>query len=256
MNYSIKMLSDLAGVSTRTLRYYDKIDLLKPDFINASGYRVYGAKQVDLLQQILFFRELRFSLKEIHEMLSSPDFNLLGALTEQHKKLNAEKERLERLIATVEKTLASQKGETIMTDHEKFEGFKKEKLAQNEKRYGKEIRKKYGEDVVEKSNKQFANLSKDDYEASMAIQNEMFQNLQEALNLNDPASTPAQKAADLHRQWLCYFWPKGTYSKEAHAGLAQMYVDDPRFTSYYESKVAKGAAKMLRDAVKIYTANV
>lgn len=253
MNYSIKQLSDLAGVSSRTLRYYDKIGLLKPESINASGYRVYGTRQVDLLQQILFFRELKFSLKEIHEMLASPDFNLLSALTEQHKKLNAEKARLNQLIATVEKTLTSQKGETIMTDQEKFEGFKKEKLDQNEKKYGKEIREKYGEDVVEESNKQFANLSKKDYEASMAVQNEMFQNLQEALNLNDPASTPAQKAAELHRQWLCYFWPKGTYSKEAHAGLAQMYVDDSRFASYYENNVAKGAAKMLRDAVQIYT---
>jgi DNA-binding transcriptional MerR regulator len=256
MIYSIKQLSNLAGVSTRTLRYYDKIGLLKPEFINASGYRVYGAKQVDLLQQILFFRELRFCLRDIHEMLSSPDFNLLNALTEQRKKLKAEKKRLNQLIATVEKTLASHKGETIMTDQEKFEGFKKEKLAQNEKKYGKEIREKYGEDAVEKSNKQFANLSKEDYEASMAIQNDMFQNLQEALNLNDPASAPAQKAADLHRQWLCYFWPKGMYSKEAHAVLAQMYVGDSRFASYYESNVAKGAAKMLRDAVKIYTAKV
>ncbi|MDN3956108.1 MerR family transcriptional regulator [Sporolactobacillus laevolacticus] len=253
MNYTIKQLSDLAGVSTRTLRFYDKLDLLKPEQMNASGYRIYGPKQVDLLQQILFFRELRFSLKEIRQMLFSPDFNRMDALTEQHRKLKNERQRLDQLIATVEKTLAAQKGEMTMTDHEKFEGLKKEMLDKNEKQYGKEIREKYGEETVNKSNEKFANLNKKDYEASVNIQNEMFQLLQEAMRIGDPASAPAQRAANLHKQWLGFFW--SSYSKEAHAGLAQMYVDDPRFTKYYDNSVGKGAAKMLRDAVQIFTAN-
>ncbi|MFT8311107.1 MAG: TipAS antibiotic-recognition domain-containing protein [Sporolactobacillus sp.] len=254
MNYTIKQLSDLAGVSGRTLRFYDKINLLKPESINTSGYRIYGPKQVDRLQQILFFRELKFSLKEISDILSADDFNRVDALTEQRKKLIAEKKRLDQLIATIEKTLASQKGETVMSDQEKFVGFKKKMLDQNEQKYGKELREKYGEEAVKKSNQQFANISKEDYEKTVMIQNEMFENLREALNLDDPASSCAQKAADLHRQWLSFFWPKGTYSKKAHAGLVQMYVDDPRFATYYENNVAIGAAKMLRDAVHIYTA--
>ncbi|MCO7125820.1 MerR family transcriptional regulator [Sporolactobacillus shoreicorticis] len=253
MSYTIKQLSQLAGVSGRTLRFYDKIDLLKPESINASGYRIYGPKQVDRLQQILFFRELKFSLKEIKDILSATDFNLVEALTEQHKKLSEEKERLDQLIATVEKTLASQKGETFMTDQEKFAGFKKKMLDQNEQTYGKEIREKYGDEAVKQFNQQFANMGKEDYEATVVIQKAMFKNLKKALERNDPASSYAQKAADLHRQWLSYFWPKGTYSKKAHAGLAQMYVDDPRFAKYYEKNVAEGAAKMLRDAVRIYT---
>ncbi|MCL1632065.1 MerR family transcriptional regulator [Sporolactobacillus sp. CPB3-1] len=253
MNYTVTQMSRLAGVSARTLRYYDKIGLLKPEFINESGYRMYGPKQVDLLQQILFYRELRFSLKEISKMLHVPSFSLIGALTEQHQKLIAEQKRLDLLIATVEKALAAQKGELIMSDQEKFEGFKKQMLDQNEKQYGKEIHEKYGDHIVNQSNDQFAQMSKEDYEATVAIQNELIQNLKQALKLNDPASEPAQKAADLHRQWLFYFWPEGTYTKEAHAGLAQMYVDDSRFTHYYEDHVAEGAAKMLRDAVRIYT---
>lgn len=253
MNYTIKQLSDLAGVSTRTLRYYDQIDLLKPERINQSGYRVYGPKQVDLLQQILFYRELAFSLKEIRSLLKSPNFNLRDALTDHHQKLIAKKLHLEQLIRTVEQTLAAQKGAIQMTDHEKFDAFKKEKLAENERKYGREIRENYGEKTIEKANKQFAGLSRADYEKTQAIEKEMFENLSKAMQLNDPASAPAQKAAALHRQWLFFFWPEGTYSKEAHAGLAQMYVDDPRFTSYYDTHLANGAAKMLRDAVNIFT---
>jgi hypothetical protein len=74
--------------------------------------------------------------------------------------------------------------------------------------------------------------------------------LNEAFKTGDPAGELAQKAADLHRQWLCCFWD--SYTKEAHAGVAQMYVDDERFTAYYD-KAQPGTAKFLRDAVLIYT---
>jgi Predicted transcriptional regulators len=252
MDYTVKQLGDLAGVSSRTLRYYDQLNLLKPKKINNSGYRIYGPDQVDRLQQILFFRELGFSLKEIQAFLAAPDFNLVTALTGQHHKLIEKRTRLNRLIATVEKTLAAKKGEMTMTDQEKFEGFKKEMIDRNEKNYGKEIREKYGEKSVAQSYKKFGSLSKEDYARAEAIQTDMFANLKHAMdNGADPGSKEAQKAADLHKQWLSFFW--AAYSPEAHAGLAQMYVDDPRFTAYYDDRVGKSTAKLLRDAVLIYT---
>ncbi|WP_100489065.1 MerR family transcriptional regulator [Sporolactobacillus pectinivorans] len=252
MNYTVKQLSELAGVSPRTLRFYDKMNLLRPDRINSSGYRIYGTKQVDLLQQILFFRELGFSLKDIRQIIYADTFDIVHALTGQYNKLLAEKERLNRLIATVEKTLASKKGEIAMSDHEKFEGFKKDMIDANEKKYGKEIREKYGKENVEQSYKKFDSLSQEDYEQSVKIQEEMFSELKKALlDGSDPQSAAAQKAADLHRQWLSYFW--ASYSKEAHAGLAEMYVSDPRFTAYYDIGAGKNAAKLLRDAIAIYT---
>lgn len=252
MGYTVKQLGDLAGVSPRTLRFYDQMNLLKPEKINRSGYRIYGPDQIDRLQQILFFRELGFGLKDIRDLLTAPDFNLITALTGQHHKLIEEQARLNRLIATVEKTLAAKKGEIAMTDQEKFEGFKKEMIDRNEKLYGKEIREKYGEETVAQSNKKFGSLSKEDYAHAEAVQKEMFDNLKQALNIGaDPGSTEAQKAADLHRQWLSFFW--AAYSPEAHAGLAKMYVADPRFTAYYDDRVGRNAAKLLRDAVLIYT---
>lgn len=251
MDYTVKQLSDLDGVSARTLRFYDQMDLLKPEKINDSGYRIYGRKQVDLLQQILFYRELGFSLKDIHHILSAPDFDTNHALTEHYHKLLEERERLNRLIATVEKTLSSKKGGITMTDQEKFEGFKKDLIDQNEKQYGKEIREKYGEESVKASYKKFGSISKEDYDQAVSIQEEMFSELAKAMKNGNPADQAAQRAADLHRQWLGYFWT--SYFKEAHAGLVRMYVDDPRFAENYDSRLGKGGAKMLRDAVLIYT---
>lgn len=252
MNYTVKQLSDVAGVSPRTLRFYDKMNLLHPERINDSGYRIYGDKQVDLLQQILFYRELGFSLKDIRQIIHSDDFNIVQSLTDQYHNLLEEKERLNRLIATVEKTLASKKGEIAMTDYEKFAGFKKDMIDANEKKYGKEIREKYGEEAVNEFYKKFGSLSKEAYEQSEKIQEEMFSELEKAiLHGADPESEPVQKAAGLHKQWLSYFWT--SYTKEAHAGLARMYVEDPRFTEYYDSRAGKNAAKLLRDAVVVYT---
>ncbi len=154
------------------------------------------------------------------------------------------------LLVNVEKTIASEEGRIVMSDKEKFEGFKEKLIEENEKKYGKEIREKYGEEAVEKSNQAFKNMSKEDYDKMISLEKEMKTVLAEAFKTGDPASELAQKAADLHKQWISMAW--GQYSKEAHAGVAQMYVDDERFTAYYD-KEQPGTAKFLRDAIYIYT---
>ncbi len=83
MEYTVNSLAKLAGVSPRTLRYYDQIGLLKPLRVEQNGYRVYGDTQVDVLQQIRFFTELGFSLKEISKLISSPEYDRERALAEQ-----------------------------------------------------------------------------------------------------------------------------------------------------------------------------
>ncbi|RYM02919.1 MerR family transcriptional regulator [Sporolactobacillus sp. THM7-7] len=251
MQYTVKQLSDLAGVSARTLRFYDQTGLLKPEKINTSGYRIYGTRQVDRLQQILFYRELGLSLKTIQAILDAPDFNVIHALSDHHKKLSEKRRQLDRLIATVEKTLAAKKGEKIMNDTEKFEGFKQELIDKNEALYGKEIREKYGDEAVRQSNEKWKKMSQADYDASSRLEEALSTELKRALKTGDPAGQAAQKAAELHRQWLSYFWV--SYSKEAHAGLGNLYTADTRFTDYYDSRIGKGAAKLLRDAILIYT---
>lgn len=251
MEYTIKKLGEMAGISTRTLRYYDEIGLLKPARINSSGYRIYGQSEVDKLQHILFFRELGVSLEDIKEIINAPTFNRLKILQEHREKLLEKRDQLNVLIANIDKTIAFNEGRITMSDSEKFAGFKQKMIGENEKKYGKEIREKYGDERVDESYKKLMNMTEDQYREWGKLGDEVLENLKEALATGDPASKVAQKTADLHRRWLSYTWT--SYSKEAHAGLAQMYVDDERFTAYYDDQVGEGASILLRDAILIYT---
>lgn len=250
MEYTVQKLGQLAGVSTRTLRYYDEIGILKPARINSSGYRIYGQAEVNTLQQILFYRELGVGLDSIKEIVTAPTFDGAKALREHREKLLEKREQLDLLIANVDKTIALTEGRITMSNKEKFEGFKKKMIEDNEKKYGKEIREKYGKETVEASNAKVMNMTQEQYEEVTALAEQIHTTLAEALKTGDPAGELAQKAADLHKQWLTYYWKE--YSKEAHAGLAQMYVDDERFTAYYD-KEQPGTAEFLRDAIHIYT---
>ena len=250
MEYTVQKLAHLAGVSTRTLRYYDEIGILKPARINSSGYRIYGQEEVNRLQQILFYRELGVSLDSIKTIVTAPSFDGAAALREHREKLLEKKEQLELLIANVEKTISLTEGRIQMSNKERFEGFKKKMIEENEKKYGKEIREKYGNDTVNRSNEKVMNMTQEQHDEVTALAEQVTVTLAEAFKTGDPAGDLAQKAADLHKQWLCYYWNE--YSKEAHAGLAQMYVDDERFTAYYD-KEHPGTAEFLRDAIHIYT---
>lgn len=241
----------MAGVSKRTLRYYDEIDLLSPKRKSSNGYRIYGQPEIDRLQQILFFRNLEMSLEDIKQIMDNPEFDSTAALKEHQQQLLAQKAQLDQLLETIEKTLANKRGEIEMTDKEKFDGFKKETLANNEAQYGNEIREKYGEETVQKSNQKFANLTQAEYDKMQQLAGQIIEELKTAMQTQDPTSEAAQHVAQLHREWLSYTWP--TYSTEAHRGLGQMYVDDPRFTKYYDKPAGKGASAFLRDAIVIFT---
>ncbi len=250
VEYTVQKLAKLAGVSTRTLRYYDEIEILKPARINSSGYRIYGKNEVNRLQQILFYRELGVNLTDIKQIMTNPAFDESKALKEHREQLLDKRKQIDLLIANVDKTIAQKEGRGIMSDQEKFEGFKKKALEENEKKYGNEIREKYGDETVKQSNEKFMNMSKEDHEAVTRLSEELMETLSDAMKTGDPAGELGQKAAELHKQWIKYFWPQ--YSKEAHAGLAQMYVDDERFTAYYD-KQQPGTAEFLRDAIFVYT---
>lgn len=86
MEYTIKKVADLSGISTRTLRYYDEINLLKPERINSSGYRIYGTKEVDKLQQILFYRSLDMKLEEIQKIMATPNYDPQHALQDHYQR--------------------------------------------------------------------------------------------------------------------------------------------------------------------------
>nr|WP_239585725.1 MerR family transcriptional regulator [Lysinibacillus composti] len=249
VEYTISKLAKLANVSARTLRYYDEINLLKPARINSSGYRIYGQKEVDRLQQILFFRELDVDLETITSIMNDPNFDHTHALQHHYDELIRKRSHLDQLIETVEKTIAHQKGEIAMNNQEKFKAFKDKLISDNEEKYGEEIREKYGDKVVEESNAKFRGMSKETYEAMEKLGQEILELLPRAFETGDPESPLAQELAAKHKQWLTFTWP--SYSKEAHAGLAEMYVADERFKAYYDNK-SEGGTEFLRDAILFF----
>ncbi|WP_336773149.1 MerR family transcriptional regulator [Paenibacillus sp. MMO-58] len=250
MEYTVQKLGQLAGVSTRTLRYYDELGLLKPARVRSSGYRIYGQAEVDLLQQILFFRELGLGLEQIRQIIQDPTFDKSTALKEHREQLLDRRRQLDVLIRNVEQSIEHAEGRINMSDKQKFEGFKQKLIDENEKMYGKEIREKYGDDTVNASNAKLSNMTQEQYDEVTKLGEEIKATLAEAIKTGDPSGELAQKTAELHKRWLMFYWKE--YSKEAHAGLSQMYVDDERFTAYYDAD-QPGAAAFLRDAIHIYT---
>ena len=249
MEYTINKLAGLSGVSTRTLRYYDRIGLLPPSGLLPNGYRIYRDREVDLLQQILFYRELEMPLDEIRRILSDPAYDPDTALASHLISLRAQEKRIGTLITTLEKTLSAQKGGTIMQDNEKFEGFKKDLIRENEEKYGAEIRARFGDETIDASNRKVMNMTRTDYEDTKTLEARLNEAIRKAFETGDPRGPLAMEAAALHREWLMRYWTE--YSPEAHKGLAEGYVSDPRFTAYYD-KIAPGCAVFLRDAIAAY----
>ena len=138
------------------------------------------------------------------------------------------------------------KGKTEMSDDEKFEGFKQKLIDDNERQYGGEIRAMYSGTVIDRSNAKFKSMNKEQYAEVERLSQELNDTLKLAFEQGDPKGELAGKTYALHKKWLCYYWAQ--YSKEAHIGVSQMYVDDPRFTDYYD-KIAPGSAVFLRDLV-------
>ena len=251
MAYTISALAALAGLSARTLRYYDTIGLLKPQTLTEAGYRLYSESEVDRLQQILLYREMGLPLESINRLLDEPGFDRRQALEAHLMSLQAEQARLERLMDNVKKSLQAEEGKITMTDQEKFQGFKERLAEENEERYGQEIKERYGEETIAASRQKFTALSQEEDAAMEALAAQIRIALKEAVQKScDPEGEAGQRIAALHKKWLSYTWP--SYTPKAHAALAQMYTADERFRAYYDQEQA-GCAQFLCTAIQKYT---
>ena len=163
MEYSIQQLSRLSGVTTRALRWYDRIGLLKPSRVADSGYRYYGPAEVDRLQDILYYRALGVELARIREYLDDPSFDRLAALRGHLTALEAERGRLEQLIQSVQDTIGAEERKEIMSDEKKFEAFKRRAVERNEELHGREIREKYGDVQMDEANAAVMGLTQERY---------------------------------------------------------------------------------------------
>lgn len=138
-----------------------------------------------------------------------------------------------------------------MSNKQKFEDFKDKIITDNEERYGKEIRQKYGDDIVNASNTKVKGMTEAKLQEAEELRQRIDEMLKEAFEQGNPAGELAQHMCEMHRQWICIFWTEGMYSKEAHMGLADMYVADERFRANYD-KIAPGCTEFLREAIHIY----
>ncbi|MBD0254859.1 MAG: MerR family transcriptional regulator [Cytophagales bacterium] len=228
--YSVKKLAKLAGVSVRTLHLYDQLGLLKPRVRTEARYRLYGEAELLRLQQILFYKELDFSLQAIKAMLDEPSFDFLGALQSHKAALQARRDRLATLLMTVDKTIAKLKGEpTMMTNEELYEGFPREQA----EAYRQEAAQKWGADTVEKSENHLRGLGKEGFARLKAESEEIWTTLT-GMTGQDPAGEAVQRQVARHYAVIRQFW--GTAGSpdaqaEAYRGLGQLFVHDQRYTA-------------------------
>ncbi len=244
--YTIKDMAKLAGVSTRTLRYYDEIGLLNAKK-NESNYRIYDEDAIDRLQQICLYKSYGFTLLEIKSILNDHGI-LIDKLSDHLKYMKKEKVRISKIISTIEKSILHQKGEIEMKQNEKFIGIKEKMIEKNEKKYGKELNRLYDKEV-ENSYEMIRKMDKQSFKNAKDLEKDILEQLKIAFDTQNVSSNEAIKLCRMHEKWIKMYWK--TYDKEKHLNLVKMYLDDKRFTAYYD-KVFKGATKFLYHAMLNY----
>ena len=250
MEYTIHALSRLSGVTTRTLRWYDKIGLLKPSRIAAGGCRCYGQAEVDRLQDILYYRALGVELARIKACLDDPSFDRLAALRGHLAALEEQRARLDGLIQSVKDTISAQERNEQMSDEKKFEALKREIVDRHESAYGREAREMYGDRKVDAAQQAVLHLTEEQYEEWTELDREILSRLEKAvLSGQTPESETGREIAALHRRWLVLGGSR--IGAAEHRGIAALYTEDPRFAAYYD-KAAPGAARFLCETVQIW----
>jgi DNA-binding transcriptional MerR regulator len=222
MAYTVKQVAQLSGVSARTLHFYDEAGLLKPAWIGANGYRFYEEPQLLTLQQILFYRELGFELKQIKQILGRKRFERIEALKAHRKKIEREIERQQVLLGTIDKTIEHLQGKQKMKSEEIFKGFSPEVQAKHEQylidRFGENARGQ-----METSKAKVKNWTKADWQKSGDAFNAICHDLTIALKKQlDPESSAVQTIIRRHHEWLKLFW---TPARESYVGYSQLIVN-------------------------------
>lgn len=251
MQYKTNQIAEIAGITVRTLRYYDKIGLLVPSARSEAGYRIYSDDDLERLQQILFFRELDFPLARIEEFINNPLFDKQAALAMQIDWLDKKAERYLKLTQLARNTMNSFKGGTKMPAKDLFDGFDYEQMQQDQKKYEGEVKARWGNSEAYKiSQERAAQYSKEDWERINKVQMDNLKVLCELYNAGVAHDDP--RAMAIVENALKYinqnFYP---CNLEIMSNLGNMYISDERFTAYYE-KFAPGLAAYYNNAIQHY----
>lgn len=286
---TVKQVSDLTGISVRMLHYYDEIGLLKPSAVADNGYRLYNDEALMLLQQIMFYKELEIPLKEVKKILYSSDYDKTRALENQRKLLLIKRNRLDKLIGLINKTL---KGEDDMSFEEfdmreyynALEEFKKEytdkiiksfggmdkydelieKCKSNEaeiaemaikeygsiKKYVEAMRKNFKSDIFTVAD-QFDRLKKDLLEDKHPLLSNLFRKLVSDLS-RDPSSKEIQLIAEEIKNTVKRDYEPFNGDKENNYwySMVRIYLVLPEWIEAVDRKYGKGASKFIGEALK------
>lgn len=247
MGYTVKKLAAMSGVSVRALHFYDEVGLLKPAYHGANGYRFYEEPQLLMLQQILFYRELGFELKQIKRILGRSDFDKIAALESHRKVLRKDLARTRKLIVTIDKTIEHLKGTKKMKSQEMFAGFDPKQQAKHEQylidRFGPKMK-----ESIAQSKKRVKDWTKADWEKSTMAFCLICKDLVSALEQNHASdSREVQSVVRRHCDWLKQFW---TPNRESYAGHSQLIVDSD-LRKAYETHHPK-LPEFLASAIKVF----
>ena len=243
--YTVKQLSELAGVSVRTLHYYDEIGLLRPSQVGANSYRYYDEAAVLRLQQILFYREIGLELMQIKDVLDSPHFDLVTALKSHRAALQDKSERLQKLLATVDQTLQHLMGETTMSKRQLFEAFSEEK----QKDYEREARLQYGPDHVNASIKRWNGYTEAQREAIGHEGNTVYHDLVAAIEAGkSPLDAGVQALLERWHNHIRHFYEP---TLDILRGLGETYVSSPDFRKNFD-RIDPRLAEFMREGIVQY----
>ena len=240
---NISRVAKLTGVTVRTLHYYDEIGLLKPSQVTEAGYRVYDDADLEVLQQILFFRELDFSLEDIRKIMQNPAYEKESALRKQRELLEQKRSRLDSLISLVDKTL---KGERDMS----FRQFDTTEIEAAKKKYAEEAKRRWGDTAAYVEYEKRTSHAGDAQQKMLDDEGAM---LLREFGRNRSLAPDSPEAQALVKKWQDYITAHFyTCTKEILSCLGQMYVGDERFTQHIDGYGA-GTAAFMSAAIEAYT---
>ncbi|SFP81120.1 DNA-binding transcriptional regulator, MerR family [Amycolatopsis arida] len=242
--WSIQEVARSAGTTSRTLRHYDELGLLRPSRVGHNGYRYYDQGCLVRLQRILLLRELGLGLPTIAQILDG-ERDTAAALRTHLKLLEQERERIGRQIESVRTTLRkTEGGEELMAD-EVFDGF-------DHTKYEQEVTERWGREAYERGDRWWRSLGDAEKKAFQQDQLDIARDFARAHQEGKAAdSDEVQAIARRQYDWITVGWQGARPNAEQFAGLGQMYVDDPRFTANYD-RHGEGTAAFIRDAMKVY----
>ncbi|MRX74410.1 MerR family transcriptional regulator [Bacillus lacus] len=248
MFYQVKEVAEYAGISVRTLHHYDEIGLLKPSSVTEAGYRQYTEENLERLQQILFLKEVGFSLKDITEIIDAPGFNRRTALKSHKRVLMEKKKRLEQMINTIEDTIAAMEGGEKVQGENLFKGLSLKEVKDIQEKYQEEVKEKYNSAVIEDSLRRTSSYSHEQWTGILEKSEAIWRALADRMD-QKPSAPEVQQLIGKWRELITTYYYDCTL--EIFRGLGEIYAADERFIKNID-RYGNGLAKFMSEAIHVY----